>query len=199
MRRILAAISVGWLLSAAPPLGADEEVDMGLSSQRDVGQLLSDYQRGLRTRVGALKRDASALASLPRDSITRVSSFQREYALEQARRGAAEARTFLEKDGALSDFASRSLARVDDILKAARRLGARREDESPPPRGPRAVPDEPPPARVGPRRPRRTCSAASRCSSPGSTRRPGASSRRVFRAFLDLSRIAIENEADAGR
>lgn len=83
MRKIFAALSCGLLLAAAPPAPAEEETDM-VRLQRDVGRLLSDYQRGLTPRTASLRRDGIALGYL-REGINRISSFQRDSTLSSSR------------------------------------------------------------------------------------------------------------------
>lgn len=191
-----AAFSFGLLLTATPLVLADEDVDAG-RLQRDVGQLLADYQRGLRPRLGAMKRDAVALALL-REGITRVSSFQREYALEQARHKVAEARALLEKEGASPEVAGRTLARVDDILRPpvatesaektkARLLAALEPFQTDLLQRARVLNGEADMLR-------RLAAQFSGLDAQARAELP-----EVFRAFLDLSKIAIENEAEAGR
>ena len=115
MRQKIAGFAVGCVLLSGRPIVAQEEVDVA-RLQRDVGRVLSDYQRGLGPRAGSLHQDGIALGIL-REGINRVSSFQRETSLEAARNKTAEARSYLERQGPLSDPASRALGRVDDILK----------------------------------------------------------------------------------
>jgi len=196
MRKIFAALSCGLLLAAAPPAPAEEETDM-VRLQRDVGRLLSDYQRGLAPRTASLRRDGIALGFL-REGINRVSSFQRDSSLEFARNKTAEARAYLERQGPLSDPALRALARVDDLLKPpvtlepaertkARLLAALEPFQTDLLQRAMVLTGE---ADIL----RRYASMLSSMESQARGELPG-----VFRSFLDLSKIAIENEADAGR
>lgn len=197
MRHFLAgALVLVSISAAAPPARAQEEVDM-VRLQKDFGPLLTDYQRGLRARTAGVTSEATALGML-RDGIGRVSSFQRDTSLEAARRKAAEARAFLEKAGPLSDSAARSLSRVDDLLR--------------PP-----VASEPAEktkakllAALEPLQTSLLQRAAGLNQEADMLRRFAlqlssldAQARfplpEVFRAFFDLSKLAIENEADAGR
>ena len=182
MRKIFAALSCGLLLAAAPPAPAEEETDL-VRLQRDVGRPLSDYQRGLAPRTASLRRDGIALGFL-REGINRVSSFQRDSTLEFARNKAAEARTYLERQGPLSDPAMRALARVDDLLKPPVALEPFQTDLL---QRAMVLTNEADMLR-------RYASMLSSMESQARGELPG-----VFRSFLDLSKIAIENEADAGR
>jgi len=189
---------VGCLLAVGLAFGAvaEEEVDLA-RLQREVGPLLADYQRGLRPRISSLKRDGFALSVL-REGITKVSSFQRDHSLEQARNKVAEARAFLEKEGAPSDVAARSLGRVDDILRPpvasepaektkARLLAALEPFQTDLLQRAAVLNAEADLLR-------RFAAQLSGLDAQARGELPG-----VFRAFLDLSKIAIENEADAGR
>jgi len=195
MRKFFAVLSSGLLL-AAGPAGAEEETDM-IRLQRDVGRLLSDYQRGLAPRTASLRRDGIALGFL-REGMNRISSFQRDTTLEFARNKAAEARTYLERQGPLSDPAYRALARVDDILKPpvasepaertkAKLLAALEPFQTDLLQRAMVLTNEADMLR-------RYASMLSSMESQARGELPG-----VFRSFLDLSKIAIENEADAGR
>lgn len=196
MRRILAALPIVFLFSAAASLGAEEEVDL-VRLQREVGPLLADYERGLRPRISSLKRDGYALGVL-REGIKRVSPFQRDFSLEQARNKVAEARAFLEKEGSLSEVAARSLGRVDDILRPpvvsepaektkARLLAALEPFQT-------DLLQRATVLNAEANTLRRFAAQLSGLDAQARGELP-----EVFRAFLDLSKIAIENEADAGR
>ena len=165
--------------------------------QRDVGRLLSDYQKSLAPRTASLRRDGIALGLL-REGINRISSFQRDSSLAAARSKAAEARTSLERQGPLSEPALRALARVDDILKPpvalepaertkARLLAALEPFQTDLLQRAMVLTGEADMLR-------RYASMLSSMESQARGEMPG-----VFRSFLDLSKIAIENEADAGR
>jgi len=196
MRKIFAALSCGLLLAAAPPAPAEEETDM-VRLQRDVGRLLSDYQRGLAPRTASLRRDGIALGFL-REGINRVSSFQRDSSLEFARNKTTEARAYLERQGPLSDPAMRALARVDDLLKPpvasepaektkAKLLAALQPFQEDLLQRATVLTNEADMLR-------RYGSMLLNLDAQARAELPG-----VFRSFLDLSKIAIENEADAGR
>ena len=165
--------------------------------QRDVGRLLSDYQKSLAPRTASLRRDGIALGLL-REGINRISSFQRDSSLAAARSKAAEARTSIERQGPLSEPALRALARVDDILKPpvalepaertkARLLAALEPFQTDLLQRAMVLTGEADMLR-------RYASMLSSMESQARGEMPG-----VFRSFLDLSKIAIENEADAGR
>lgn len=111
---------------------------------------------------------------------------------------AAEARAHLERQGALSDTALRALAWVDDILKPpvalepaertkARLLAALEPSQTDLLQRAMVLTNEADMLR-------RYASMLSSMESQARGELPG-----VFRSFLDLSRIAIENEAEAGR
>ena len=196
MKRTFLVLALASSFVAAGPLAAQEEVDAA-RIQREVGKLVSDYGRSLGARVSALRRDAQALGYL-REGIRGISSFQRDHTLEQARAKVAEARSFLEKQGPLSDPAYRAIARVEDLLRPpvanepaertkAKLLAALEPFQTDLLSRASVLNSEADFMR-------RQAGFFQQLESQARGSLPG-----VIAAMLDLSKIAIDNEADAGR